>query len=298
MRHVLERLEDISILTDVLKHVSNSINSNVLIAALDTINHHFDSLSAIGATGDLFKAYFASYTSKASSNNATLELTTSLIELGIKLPAEIPAVAALRRDLAVLDRKYTLTASSPMSDHMSDTLSSVNSSTFPGTLAQLLTPGNNMDEATMARVFQFLSQMLVSNRPGNAKFSPQDVGLNLARLRAFNAKVFDSLMLKWVVSILLSPSRPELVAFLPPLIGVGCITFEAFLELLQKLFNSTEREVPDAPRLRVQVLEWLQMCPSSGGAVLDMVSSMCVCDFRVHPSLSRCIGIIPIQDCP
>ena len=251
------------------------MNGNVLIAALDTVNHHFDSLSAIGAAGDLFKAYFATYARKASSNNATLELTTSLVELGVRLPVEASAVATLRRDLAVLDRKYTMAASSPMSDHMSDTLNPAKS-TFPGTLAQLLAPGNNMDEATMARIFELLSQMLVSRESEKAKLSPQDVTVNLARLRTFNAKLFDSLMLKWVVSALLSPSRPKLAAFLPPLIGVGCITFEAFLALLQNLFESKGREVPDAPSLRFQVLEWLRMCPSSGGAVPDMVSFACL----------------------
>lgn len=270
MRHVLEHIEDLSVLAEVLKHTSQSADSNVLIAALDTVNHHFDSFSAVGVASDLFKAYLSSYTRIAAFNNATLELTTALIEVGIKLPAEVSTVAVLRRDLARLDSKYALTASSPVSDHMSDTLNPVNP-TFPGTLEQLLVSGNSIDEPTMVRVFDLLLKMLTAS-PVDATLAPNHTAAYLARLRTFNAKLFDSLMLKWVVSTLTSRSRPNLCAFLPPLIGVGCIAFEAFFVLLQKLFDSKEQEVLNAPELRLEVLRLLKTCPSGDGAVLDMVS--------------------------
>ncbi|KAJ5668019.1 uncharacterized protein N7477_006589 [Penicillium maclennaniae] len=61
VRDILETFGDISILADVLKCASSSHDSTVLASVADTTNFHFDSLSVIGATADLFRKLVDAY---------------------------------------------------------------------------------------------------------------------------------------------------------------------------------------------------------------------------------------------
>jgi mediator of RNA polymerase II transcription subunit 12 len=267
-------LEDISIFADILTYSAQAVDVEVLVAALDTITYHFDSLSAIGATGGLFKAYFAAYANKSRSNISMLEFAFSLLEVAVKLPSELSAVAVLRRDLVRLDRKYAINASSPVSDHMTDTLDPINP-TFPNSLEQLLVSGNSMDEPTMVRIVDLLLQMLVADKPGS-KPSGTETAQYLARVRTFNAKFFDGLLIKWIISNVTSQSPPKLSAVLPPLIGVGCVTFQALFTLIQRHLNSRSKEESSsaaAAALRFDMIELLKVDQSSGSEFLDTVSN-------------------------
>lgn len=272
VRHILENLEDLSILADVLQHASRSDDSDVLVAALDTVIYHFDSISAIESTTVLFKSCFTTYTRISRSQVPALELTSSLLEIGLKLPGEISSVTVLRRDLARLDRKSGIAAFSPVSDHMTDTLNPISAS-FPESLDQVLASGNNIDEPTTIRVFDVLMQMLVSNKL-DSKLSPGETATYLTRIRAINSKLFDGLMLKWVTATITSQTRPKLLAFLPPLIGVGCITFHAFIALVQKLTRSSsnDEEIPDMPTFLFEMFRLLTPEHSTSHAFLDTVS--------------------------
>ncbi|PGH26686.1 hypothetical protein AJ80_01632 [Polytolypa hystricis UAMH7299] len=271
IRHVLECLSDLSMLADVLKHASRSDDAIVLASAADTLNYHFDSFNAIGATRDLFKSFTEAYVRVSKTDPPNTDLITSLLDVVIKVPDEIATLAVLRRDLVQLDRKLGIAASSPVSDHMADGLNTANP-TFTEELNQLLASGNTMDEQTMARIFETLSKRLGSERT-DLKLGTNEIARYLAQLRTFNTKTFDSLMVKWMVHFLKSAPRPSLVLILPPLIGVGCVTFQAFSSLVKAVVSSgSQREmIPDRLRLYLDMLRLLDTKEAADGPFLDLV---------------------------
>ncbi|PGH09502.1 hypothetical protein GX51_00607 [Blastomyces parvus] len=272
IRYILECLCDLSMLADVLKYASGSDNVAVLASAVDTLNCHLDSFNAIGATSDLFKSFTNAYARISKTELSVQDLIASLLDVAIKLPGELSTVSLLRRDLIQRDRKLAMAACSPVSDHIVDTLNTSNP-TFTEELDQLLTSGNSMDELTVARIFDSLCKRLQAGSV-NGKPCAHDTARYFAQLRPFNAKLFDNLMIKWVISLLRSSPRPNLSSVLPPLIGVGCVTLHSFYVLARALLHSDadKSTVPDLAELRISMIQLLDSRPSNGNGPQDLVA--------------------------
>ncbi|PGG98881.1 hypothetical protein AJ79_08757 [Helicocarpus griseus UAMH5409] len=272
VRYIMECLDDLSMLADVLKHASGSDDGTVLASAVDTLDYHFDSFNAIGATIDLFKSFVDAYTRMSKTELPIQDLISSLLNVGIRLPAEMSTVAVLRRDQVQRDRKLAMAASSPVSDHIADTLNTSNP-TFTEELDQLLASGNSMDEATLARIFGTLSKRLESGSVGGRQ-CVNETARYFAQLRTFNAKYFDNLMIKWVIGILKSSPRPILSTILPPLIGVGCVTLHSFYVLAKALLHSESHRnaISDLAELRFNMIQLLDKKVSDENGSQGLVS--------------------------
>lgn len=268
-RDVLESFDDISMLADVLKCATTSDDSIVLASVADTTNCHFESLSAIGATTDLFRKLVDSYARLKRYSPPNLDLMFSLIELGMRIPSEMNTVSFLRQDLSRTENKAVLSASSPVSDHVSDSLGD-RDPLFRGKLDQLLLSGNIMDEPTLDSVFSTLTKLLESNE-GETKLSANETCRYLAQLRSFQPKHFDGLLSRWVSGHLRSADRSSLLRVLPSLIGVGCVTIRSFLSLVKRL-GQTSKKIPNAAELPAELMELLVACPEEGSKYLDLVS--------------------------
>ncbi|EEQ90847.2 hypothetical protein RJZ56_002888 [Blastomyces dermatitidis] len=272
VRYILECLCDLSMLADVLKYASGSDNVTVLASAVDTLNCHLDSFNAIGATSDLFKSFTSAYARISKAELSVQDLIASLLDVAIKLPGELSTVSLLRRDLLQRDRKLAMAACSPVSDHIVDTLNTSNP-TFTEELDQLLTSGNSMDESTVARIFDSLCKRLEAGSV-NGEQCAHDIARYFAQLRPFNAKLFDNLMIKWVISVLRSSPRPNLSTMLPPLIGVGCVTLHSFYVLARALLHSDVHKstIPDLAELRISMIQLLDSRLSNGNGSQDLVA--------------------------
>ncbi|OJD27562.1 hypothetical protein ACJ73_01041 [Blastomyces percursus] len=272
VRFILECLCDLSMLADVLKYASGSDNVTVLASAVDTLNCHLDSFNAIGATSDLFKSFTSAYAKISKTDLSVQDLIASLLDVAIKLPGELSTVSLLRRDLLQRDRKLAMAACSPVSDHIVDPLNTSNP-TFSEELDQLLTSGNSMDEPTMGRIFDSLCKRFHAGSV-NGEQCAHDTARYFAQLRPFNAKLFDNLMIKWVISVLRSSPRPNLSTILPPLIGVGCVTLHSFYVLARALLHSDahKRTIPDLAELRISMIQLLDFRLSNGNGSQDLVT--------------------------
>lgn len=269
IRDTLERLGDLSMLADVLNHASNSNDPAVLASAVDTINYHLDSFSVIGASQDLFKRFVEAYTRLRGVNGPPKDLLASLVDLGVHLPKEAAAVNVLSYDLAQESKKAGVAASSPVSDHLMETIDHANP-TFLEELDQLFSSGDRMDESTMVRIFETLTKGLQA-RNGKGILSTNDTCRYLAQLRTFNPKHFDSLLIKWIGTLLQSDSRPKLSGILAPLVGVGCVALRPFFALVRKL-SSDGSGIPDLSGLQLDLLELLGPKTLGGNGPLDLVS--------------------------
>ncbi|EEQ35258.1 conserved hypothetical protein [Microsporum canis CBS 113480] len=272
LRSILERMNDLPILADILKLLSQSTNPTVLASITDTLNYHFPSFTAIGATMDLFQSFALSYSKISKVETHLQDFIVALLDVALVLPSEASTVAVLRRDLARCEKKSAMAASSPVSEHMADTLNPVNP-TFSGMLDQLLASGNCMDDATLMRIFDLLIQKLETGK-ADISLSFSEAARYLAQLRLFNPKTFDGLMMKRVLGIIRTSPRPKLSEFLPPLIGVGCITFPAVLGLVKKLVDTDRvgaRNIPDVMQLRLDMLSVLGLENADKMVVPDLV---------------------------
>lgn len=275
VRDILEGFEDLSMLADVLKTASDSDDAIVLAAATDTLNYHFDSFCAIGATTDLFRRFVEAYARLKSVGIASLDLVFSLIELGLRMPSEFNTVALLRQELSRMENRSAMAASSPVSDHMPDAFNETDPF-FYEKLDQLLSSGNGMDEATLDMIFNMLTKHLLSG--GNqGKLSANNTCRYLAQLRSFLPKHFDLLLVRWICAVLKSPSRPTLSKILAPLIGVGCVTLQAFVSLLKSVAQQSEAVAPIIPNmteLQTDLLELLVPVEPGQGRRSDLVCSL------------------------
>lgn len=269
VRNTLENFGDLSMLADVLSDAANSDDVLVLASAVDTVNRHFDCFSVIGALNDLFKSFFEAFARVKQSGLPLYDLVFSLVELGHRLPNEVNAVVVLRQELAKADRKFAMVASSPVSDHMAETLNDANPS-FNDDLEQFLSSGNSMDENTLVMVFQKLSQQL-ELCDDQGKFSTSAICRYLVQLRSFNPKHFDLLLIRWIEGLLKSSTRPKLSKILAPLVGVGCVTLPAFSAMMKKLMlsESTRSAIPRLAELQLDLLELF--VPDANGPSADLV---------------------------
>ncbi|KAJ5152956.1 uncharacterized protein N7482_009434 [Penicillium canariense] len=268
VRDVLETFGDISMLADVLNYASSSDDSTVLASVADTTNCHFDSLSVIGATTDLFRKLADAYAGIKRFGMPSLDIMFSLIELGLRIPNELNTVAILRQDLSRMENKSVVAASSPVSDHIPDSFGEADP-LFREKLDQLLLSGNVMDEPTLDTLFKTLIKHLESGE-GKTNFSANDTCRYLAQLRSFQPKHFDGILARWVCAHLRSSDRAVLLRALPPLIGVGCVTIRSFLSLAKRLSYSPH-SIPNAAELPADLVGLL-VSSTEEGRYLDLVS--------------------------
>ncbi|KAJ5116402.1 hypothetical protein N7456_000750 [Penicillium angulare] len=276
VRDILEKFGDISILADVLKVTSSSDNAIVLASVADTTNCHFDSLSVIGATSDLFRKLVDAYASIKRFSAPSLELIFSLIELGLRIPTELHTVAILRQDLSRMENKAVLAASSPVSDHIPDSFGDADP-LFREKLDHILFSGNVMDEPTLDAIFGTLTKNL-ETETNKMKLSASDTCRYLSQLRSFQPKHFDGILARWICDHLRSHDRSILLHAIPSLIGVGCVTIRSFLSLLKRI-NHSRSVITETTNLPADFVELLT-CGEQNGC-LDLVS------YRFHLARSE-----------
>jgi len=263
IRSLRESFGDISMLADVVKQAASSDDNIVLASAADTVNYHCDSFNVIGAATDLFRRLVDAYSLLKRLGTADLDLIYSLIELGLQLPNEYNTVAILRQDLSRIENRSAQAAPSPLSDHIPDTVNETDSS-FLEKLDQFLSSGSGMDEPTMDAIFDALVKILDMG-DGQTKLSANDACRYLAHLRPFHPKHFDTKLVRWVCGALKMHDRAEFFKSLPPLIGVGCVTIQAFLSLVKKLLQVNPASIPNVDELQIDLFELLAPSATQDG---------------------------------
>lgn len=251
VRSILEDIQDFAILADVLNIASSSYDHNVLASIADTINYLFDIFSAIGAASDLFQSLIQQNRSVTASRPPVKLLLVSLIDLGARFPGEAQTVRQLCGQLAICEQKSAVAACSPVSDHMAEALQSAESN-FNDEFEQLLTSGTSMDKQTMARLFGSIMKR-IENAWDHLEDETNNLGFLCSRLRVFDRKHFDGLMLVWVDGLLLSRTRPALVWALLPLISAGCLSLRTVVSCSRMLPEATRQEEARCLMARVAV---------------------------------------------
>jgi mediator of RNA polymerase II transcription subunit 12, fungi type len=222
IRQVLEAIDDYSILADITKIASSSDNSIVLASIADTIHYNSETFSAIGAAKHCFGLLLERHNALKPRRPAEKFLIVSMIELSTKLAEQDSTTLQLKGDLLSCDPQTAVAACSPVSEHMIDTLPSLDGD-FNEEFEKLLSSGNSMDIQALTRLFETVVARMMSGW-GDVDQQPQSFALLLTRLRVFDPSSFDELMKGWVTRVLVMTSRLPLREALAPLISAGCLT--------------------------------------------------------------------------
>lgn len=267
-------------LADVLRHATNCDDGIVLASVADTINCHLHSFFIIGATTDLFRKLLGAYTRLKRLGTANLDLLFSLIELGFQIPNEFNTVILLRQDFSRLENKSVMTVPSPVSDHIPEISSETDPSLY-AKMEQILSSGGGIDEHTWDTAFNVLTRVLES-APDQTKLAENDTARYLAQLRRFYPKRFDGMLIRWVCGVLKSSPRSTLLKALPSLIGVGCVSIQAFIALVEKLSRCDNGKMtPNIDMLKVDLIALLAAQNPEQGRYFDLV-----CLKYTHPSMT------------
>lgn len=272
VRSILEGFRDYSILADILNIASSSDDQEVLASVADIVNYNFDIFSAIGAASDLFERLTEQNRYIIVGRPPNKPLLVSLIDLGAHFPAQSQTVQQLCGQLALCEQKSAVAAYSPVSDHIAEALQSAESN-FNDEFEQLLTSGTSMDKQTMTRLFGTVMKR-IEYAWDQSDDESHNLGMLCSRLRIFDSKHFDSLMLVWLEGLLLSTSRPELNKALSPLITAGCLSLRAVVACARTLVDGAQpKKARDTVgRALVDILELIAPLVNSQYNPLNQVS--------------------------
>ena len=239
IRDILEQIDDMSILADVLRCASDSVDEGVLASVADSINAHLESLSTIGAINDLHGRISQAYMSLKATKISLPTLAISLLDLGIRHPDERLPVRILQEDIARGDKVNSIAAYSPFSDGMAESLQQAGS-TFVEDFEAVILSEPNMTEQTMNQLFTLVVERLKKDQLlANQEESRDSLCLLLARLRIFRPAHFDRLMSNWARSIVAS-SDSSASSVVLALVNFSCLTISAIVQNLQELEADTE----------------------------------------------------------
>jgi mediator of RNA polymerase II transcription subunit 12 len=255
VRGVLEEIEDLSMLADVLKTITHSVDLPVLAAVADTLNYHVETFAAIGALDDLFEKLLMRLRSLPDDGDTTV-LLSSLARLAGRLPGAESLALQLSQEIIQNHNKSAADACSPVSDHMSEVLDD-SEPQFADEMDKILVRGNSMDQATLERLFERIMIRVEASWTKHAS-QVRTCALLLVRLKCFGIKQFEFLMAVWLRKLLLSPTRPPLVDVLGPLISVDCLDLREVITICTDfLENSLQGESFTPSRVADETLKLL-----------------------------------------
>lgn len=275
IRNILEAFQDYSILADVLNLTSSSNDQETLASVADTVNYHFDIFSAIGAASDLFERLIERHRSLTAGRPPNKALLVSLIDLGARFPARSQTIQQLCGQLALCEQKSAVAACSPVSDHIAEALQSAESN-FNDEFEHLLTSGTSMDKHTMTRLFNTVVKR-IEHAWEHSDDEIGNLGVLCSRLRIFDSKHFDGLMLVWAESLLISTSRLDLKRALSPMISAGCLSLRAVVACARTLIDGPkQKEARDKhAQVTVDMLDLIAPLADSQPYPMNQVTYRC-----------------------
>ena len=232
---ILERLEDYSILADVLRASTLYRDRGFLLDAAECVNLHFDTFAAIGASADLFKLLFAHHRVWQNENATNMGILESLLDLGSRIPRMTEEVEVLRRSIVLSKQKHSVMACSPVSDHVAEALQSAEEN-FADELEQALAIGTTMDPPTMKQLLDLIMDRFELSW-ASLKSEPEDFAEMLEKLKHFDHDGFDTLFNYRLQRMLLAPDRPVLCSFIPCFVSARCTTLESVLCIVARLLG-------------------------------------------------------------
>ncbi|KAK4192556.1 putative mediator of RNA polymerase II transcription [Podospora australis] len=232
VRRILEAAEDLSMLADIVRILTDTRSVEVLTAMCNTVTRHFFVFSALGVSKRLFAdLYKRLRIIHKEQGPTTRPLLASLASLAPRIAGMEQLALQLKRDLAQSDRQNPVDACSPVSDNMIARLQD-DSNDIHEEIEKLLAAGTSVDKNAMDNLFHTIVQR-VQTAWGQSGEKQRAYSLLLVRLRVFDAVRFDTLMAKWLLYVRTIGNRPSILRIYPLLMSVGCLHIRTIFQTTQ-----------------------------------------------------------------
>ncbi|QDS67747.1 hypothetical protein FKW77_006110 [Venturia effusa] len=248
-RYLLERMEDFSILADVVGICLSHEHVEVLTSVTDTIYHNSRCFAAIGALQPLSNQVLERYQTLRVEMPLEKSFLLSVADLWISIGGQSGITQQLSYDIARCDQRNAMAICSPASDNAVDLLSTTPMESDEE-IERILSSGTTMDEQSMSRVFNRLTTRLLE-RPKNCS---GHCGRWFSRLRSFDETSFDGLMRQWVASILGDIPADSYRQIFPCLVGSSSLSLSTIIQLADERVQSTDLDDSAAVSLEAAVL--------------------------------------------
>ncbi len=155
---------------------------------------------------------------------------------------------------------------------MAEALQSAESN-FTDEFEQLLTSGTSMDKQTMSRLFSTMMKR-IEYAWDHSVGEINDLSILCSRLRLFDPRHFDSLLLVWVESLLISNARPAITRAISPLVSAGCLSIRSVVACFRTLVNGAEQGASASTMagVAVDMLDLITQLDNQSAYLLDQVS--------------------------
>ena len=244
----LEEYGEFAVLADVLSLASNSNDSSLLAAVVMVVNRHLDIFWAIGAAQEMFHELLAQSANCLNRDTPAKVLLLSLMDLGEQLPNATRQIRQLRKQVALCDSKPSLSACSPVSDHVTGVSQSTEVN-FMEEMESLLSSGNSMDKQTLSRIFATITKRLEKSWRDNQQVTGDHYAL-LDQLFTFDKEVFTQLTLNWLDGIQVVLERPKMLEILAPLVCSGTLQLQVYFE---RVVNQIDKIKDSGTRTRLAI---------------------------------------------
>ena len=243
VREILEKMDDLTVLADVLGFATKVPQESLLASVVDTIARHADTLSAIGAFSDLQEKSCRTYLALRPSKLSMATLATSMLGMnGRHLTRTIP-IRLLQQDLVQGDRGSAVAACSPFSDGVAESLQQAGSHFFDD-FERILQTGTKMNTQTMNKLFAVLIERIEKQDPNGDHLNDLRVLCQLlARLSLCRVSQSTVLITDWVKKQMRQGSWPTTRALLIGLVGTGCLKFGIIMQCASEVAkdNTTQK---------------------------------------------------------
>lgn len=236
IRSALEEMGDLAVLADVLTACAVLPQEDLLASVADTAFHRSEVLSAIGAFEDIHNKLCHAYTALRTVNRSMPLLATSMLSLCRHRTSTVVSLRTILTDFGKGDRMRAVTACSPFSDGVAESLQQAGE-TFLEDFEVILQSEPNMNEETLQRLFIVLTGRI--DKTSGAQEDPNvELALCqlLARLRLHRPTQCDQLIARWLMR-LLTESRASRSALITQLVATGCITFDVLAQSVKQILS-------------------------------------------------------------
>lgn len=235
LRALFEQLKIFPVFAEILELCCKSQDTTLLAAVTVTVNCHFDTFSALDCSTLLFDLLFTQVQALPILKEADRSFPHALTDLAAQIPVRRQELRKLQKQFST-DFKMTVAAPSPISDNLIEAVDSNNGS-FADEMEQLLLNGASIDDVTLSRAFETICQHYLPSSESSSTSNERCPEL-LSRLRAFNKKLFDSLMSGWIKGLIRAKPRPRLSSIFQPLICCEVVSITSILKCVTQFLTT------------------------------------------------------------
>jgi mediator of RNA polymerase II transcription subunit 12 len=244
LRHILENIQEFSVLSSMIKILLMSSNQRLLTFLSQTIRSRYLVYGSLGTVNGFLDQLMSKYEFIRTHIPLEKSFSVSLLDLCSILSTKNSWIPQIKQDIVRCDQIFAAMCS-PASELAIE--SPAPATDIDADLDRVLSSGTTMDQVMFGRIFKQITNRVeeLFSMPPSCEVP---IGRWLSSLQCFDHTFFNALSGKWI-SILLGSEQGQKLLYhsvLPLLIGSSCYSWSEFLNLYGSIDKSNFEDETDA----------------------------------------------------